>query len=547
MPDTGKQKVVVVGYGWIGQANAVALTKMGYSVAYFDPSDSIDLHYQAESQKEYDAVTRLGSTFEWEQHKPWYIICVGDRVNMTTGEQDVSFIRKALDSVQKAKGRIILRSTVLPQHLATMQFDIYLPEFLHEQFAIEECENPFLFIVGKEHPTQQEPDFFAEWERRAPKVFRGTPREASLLKYLSNIWNSLRVAFINEFGDVIADPKKEHGLAQINRMINFMFENKSYLRYGRAYDGHCLPKDTMAFFTAHKKDHNVALIEATHISNDRHQKAIEGADFIHKWYSSWEDDRFLHSRMEEFEQWVRDNSFLKPFRPVFKQVKHGIEFFMPDRSHEEITTIWNERAKENPLYYSNSRTPSGSSVTEEEFFATGATDFDHFVSSDRKLQELLQPTAKHTVYEVGVGAGRMIPSFALTFNRVVGADISPVMLEQARSRVKRFDNVELREILDATLPGEDGMATFVFSYQTLQHVPSKKQLDILIREIYRILKKGGIAKLQFRTGKGLSKWAWSYGVSLTPAQARSLLEQNGFTVHYDMTEGSKHLWVLAEK
>jgi len=30
------EKTVVVGFGWVGQANALALARMGFEVAYFD-------------------------------------------------------------------------------------------------------------------------------------------------------------------------------------------------------------------------------------------------------------------------------------------------------------------------------------------------------------------------------------------------------------------------------------------------------------------------------------------------------------------------------
>lgn len=542
-----RETVVVVGYGWIGQANAVALLRMGHKVAFYDPSEKIELHYRADAEEDYAKVERIDSVLAWEDQKPWYIICVGDRVDMETGEQDVTNIKKALASVKKADGRIILRSTVLPHHLATMDFSIYLPEFLHEQYAIEECESPFLFIVGKGDPKQPEPLFFAEWEKRAPKVFRGTPREASLLKYLSNIWNSVRIAFVNEFGDVIADSSDPSGHEQINRVINFMFENKSYVRYGRAYDGHCLPKDTMAFFTAHQKDHNVAIIRATHESNLVHQEKVVASTQVQKWYSSWEDDHLLHSRLEALEEWVRAQSFSQPLKPLLKRFKHGIEYFIPGRTIEEAAHIWDERAKENPLYYSNTRTPSGKLVSEPELNETGRLDFQQFIRNDELLQVLLARHSTHAVYDLGTGAGRMLPFFAETYERVVGGDISSVMLEKARGRVGSDSKIELEEMNGARSKQASDSITFLFSYQTLQHVATRQQILDILREMYRILKPGGVAKLQFRTGGRVAKWSWSYGPSFSEQEARSLLEQVGFRTHGAQVTDVKHLWLLAEK
>ena len=53
------------------------------------------------------------------------------------GNQDISLIRRALDGLKRRKGKIIIRSTILPNLLVTLQFDFYVPEFLHEIRAVE--------------------------------------------------------------------------------------------------------------------------------------------------------------------------------------------------------------------------------------------------------------------------------------------------------------------------------------------------------------------------------------------------------------------------
>ncbi len=120
-----KEKIVIVGFGWVGQANAIALTHMGYAVAYYDPG-SPTLHYEGQYPEHYGRITRLTSgVLEWDSENTTYIISVGDRVS-PEGDQDVSFIRAALDSVKSVKGTVILRSTVLPEHLEAMHFDFYV-------------------------------------------------------------------------------------------------------------------------------------------------------------------------------------------------------------------------------------------------------------------------------------------------------------------------------------------------------------------------------------------------------------------------------------
>lgn len=105
---------------------------------------------------------------------------------------------------------------------------------------------------------------------------------------MSNIWNSLRVAFVNEFGNAIALPTDEAAVSRNEAMLNFIFEEKGYLRYGRSYGGHCLPKDTHAFFAWHKaQGKNMAVIEAVHQSNLIHKKIEEKSPHLPEWFSDW--------------------------------------------------------------------------------------------------------------------------------------------------------------------------------------------------------------------------------------------------------------------
>lgn len=284
---SSKETIVVVGYGWVGQANALALSKAGYRMYYFDVQKP-ELRYADKHREQYDAIKPLSQVLEKDGPDTWYMVCVGDRV-MPDGEQDISAIRKALEPLKHAHGGVILRSTVLPVHLKTLDFDYYVPEFLHEKKAIEECMVPHYFIVGsRKKKDGRRPSFFDRWERAAVKTFYGTPEEASYLKYLSNIWNSLRIAFVNEFGNAMALPTDAAAVNRNETLINFLFEEKGYLRYGRSYGGHCLPKDTHAFAAWHKKQgKDMSVIEGVHLSNLVHKGIEEKHPYLPEWFSDW--------------------------------------------------------------------------------------------------------------------------------------------------------------------------------------------------------------------------------------------------------------------
>ena len=280
----GVEKYVVIGFGWVGQANALALRILGYEVSFFDLVEQ-PRHYGKYSSL-YDSVKKLREPREQDGDNTWYLVCVGDRVS-EDGVQDISSIEGALASLKGARGGIILRSTILPDSLENLDFDYYVPEFLHEKNAVEECVSPHFFVVGTKSDRTQ-PSAFREWRRRAFKKFDGTPREASFIKYLSNLWNALRIAFVNEFGDSMRAPKSKDDIAETAKIIDFVFSGHNYLRYGRSFGGHCLPKDTRAFAGAFSKN-GQSLIAAMYDSNKKRAEVERNFPALPEWFSEWKD------------------------------------------------------------------------------------------------------------------------------------------------------------------------------------------------------------------------------------------------------------------
>jgi GDP-mannose 6-dehydrogenase len=278
-------RIVVVGFGWVGQANALSLLQMGYEVAYFDPHTPKH-HYAGAYDHDYARLNKLNSVLDWEGEHTVYIVCVGDKVS-PDGVQDISAIRAALNSLAGTTGTVVLRSTLLPNYLQELSFDFYVPEFLHEKRAVEESKAPHFFVIGR-RTDKPEPIFFAKWEQRAYKTFRGTPEEASHIKYLSNLWNALRIAFVNEYGDAMVTPTQPSDVAAIERVIDFVFDGKFYMRYGRSFGGHCLPKDMRAFVRFHKDQGNdLSLLAGAYAANEKHEK-LQGEHLLPEWFSAWE-------------------------------------------------------------------------------------------------------------------------------------------------------------------------------------------------------------------------------------------------------------------
>jgi SAM-dependent methyltransferase len=146
---------------------------------------------------------------------------------------------------------------------------------------------------------------------------------------------------------------------------------------------------------------------------------------------------------------------------------------------------WDARARENARYY------IATDVPEEEapFYASGRADYQKFARAflDRSG---FTPGGK-TALEIGCGIGRMTRAFAEEFGEVIGADISPEMVDRARAHAPgnaRFVCVsgsDLAEIGDASVD-------FAFSYIVFQHIPEKSAILCYIEEAGRVLRPGGL-------------------------------------------------------
>lgn len=539
-----KEKIVVVGFGWVGQANALALVRMGYDVHFFDvvtPSK----HYEKEYPELYARIQSLDSLLQVDGPNTWYIVCIGDRVR-EDGFQDISLINKALEMLKPAQGKVMLRSTILPSYLKDLSFHLYVPEFLHEILAVEESLAPHFFVVGeREHLPW--PLFLNAWKERARKVFVGTPEEASHIKYLSNIWNAVRIAFVNEFGNTLAEPVDEAARAQIERITNFVLEKKSYLRYGQPFGGHCLPKDLSAYIGLKKNTAAVPLLQGVWDSNEAHRQVATKHTSLPQWFSVWEDAGRGASKEAALTLWNKFNALpgMVTVRKFLRPLRRTVERLLPNQTLESHKRAWESYALEHPFYYSYPDTASNRQVDEFELQETGKIDFAKYVTEDQRIKNTLGREPQN-VLEIGTGVGRLTDYFAAAYPRVSGIDISPAMLAIARKRLAARPNVTLAETAGDRIPFNDRQFDFIFSYQVFKHVPSREVIANYLTEIKRTLQVGGVAKLQFRTGADVYRWRWFYGPTLTPTEAEEIAKKAGLSVLETTVENPKSLWLLVK-
>jgi UDPglucose 6-dehydrogenase len=183
------------------------------------------------------------------------------------GSVDVSILDGAFEKLnQTCPGGLggqkptILRSTVPPKHLSrisstskNLEF-YYVPEFLTERSAALDFQQSNRIIVGTKHglsePIRIQDRLLANlFDLRFPEVPIKwvTYTEASLVKYLTNVFFCSKIAMLNEFAQVC----EGHGLDFNAVFAKVMLDQ----RIGRShfqvpghdgklgFGGHCFPKD----------------------------------------------------------------------------------------------------------------------------------------------------------------------------------------------------------------------------------------------------------------------------------------------------------------
>jgi ubiquinone/menaquinone biosynthesis C-methylase UbiE len=104
------------------------------------------------------------------------------------------------------------------------------------------------------------------------------------------------------------------------------------------------------------------------------------------------------------------------------------------------------------------------------------------------------------VLDMPIGTGRVAIPLADEFS-IVGGDISPAMLAEGRSRATGAGahNITWLECSVDKMPFADGQFDAVVTARLFQHVP-KDMGPVIVRELSRVVKPGGVVIVQFRSG-----------------------------------------------
>lgn len=128
------------------------------------------------------------------------------------------------------------------------------------------------------------------------------------------------------------------------------------------------------------------------------------------------------------------------------------------------------------------------------------TDAAKFEESGRRdAEEVLGPLIRpsDTVLDLGCGIGRVARYVAPLCRELWAVDISPRMLELARSRLAELPNVRFAISQETSLPEPPTASVdVVYSLLTLQHV-EREHAFTLMCEVRRVLRPAGVAHFTF--------------------------------------------------
>ena len=96
------------------------------------------------------------------------------------------------------------------------------------------------------------------------------------------------------------------------------------------------------------------------------------------------------------------------------------------------------------------------------------------------------------VADLGCGTGAAAENLAPVVKRIMAVDREPTMLEAARARLSRFDNVEFRQGDLADLPIEDEVVDATIVLLVMVYLPEPIKA---VAEMARILRPGGVAMI----------------------------------------------------
>ena len=257
-------KILVVGLGYVGTANAVLLAQKNEVTCYdLDFTKSNNLVSGISTIDDNDIKDFLNTkklNLIASKNFPskvndfnFVIIATPTNYDIDTNQFDTTSIEKTLENIQKSESTpcVIIRSTIPVGYVKKIKKEyqdleiIFVPEFLREGRALNDSLYPSRIVIGSKSKKGKQ---FAKLlsdaaiDKNVQTIYTNST-EAESSKLFSNAYLAMRVTFFNEL-DTFAISRKLNTKEIIKSVsldprIGDFYNNPSF-----GYGGYCLPKDT---------------------------------------------------------------------------------------------------------------------------------------------------------------------------------------------------------------------------------------------------------------------------------------------------------------
>jgi SAM-dependent methyltransferase len=164
-----------------------------------------------------------------------------------------------------------------------------------------------------------------------------------------------------------------------------------------------------------------------------------------------------------------------------------------DADLRRVQAVWDDLARGDDVFGAIWCYPRLPNQTVEAFLASGEQEIGRALRRGRRRG---LPRRRGDALDFGCGAGRLTQAMAARFERAVGVDVAPAMIEAARRLNRHGDRCTyvLNEA-PSLASFEDAGFDFVYSNVVLQHMPPALG-RVYVAELARVLKPGGLLVFQ---------------------------------------------------
>jgi GDP-mannose 6-dehydrogenase len=302
--------IAIFGLGYVGSVSAACLAAAGHSVigVDLDPNKLSLLKSGRAPVSEPGLDELLGSMIQEGRvsvtddaaaavtASDLSLVCVATP-SRANGSLDTTYLERVMAQIGQALAGgtryhvVAVRSTVLPGVVEGLLVPLLAassgrsvpgelgvcvnPEFLREGSALADFEAPPFTVVG-ETDRRAGDVLLSMYAHLTAPIHRVRPDEASMVKYASNNYHALKVAFANEIGAVCAQLGADgQTVMRIFCEDHDLNISPKYLRPGFGFGGSCLPKDLRAMVhVAKERDIVTPVLDNVLASNDAHIRRV---------------------------------------------------------------------------------------------------------------------------------------------------------------------------------------------------------------------------------------------------------------------------------